>query len=452
MVSLPASPLRTFRGRFTESHATRLLWRAGFGPRPGEARRLAARGLDGAVASLTRPHGPAKLIGRPPHATGGRPLAPDSVWGDDHCWWLDRMVRSDQPLQERMTLIWHSWFACSIDSSTQALMIAQNKMMRRHWLGNFHDLFVDVTRDPAMLMWLNGNANNKYSPNQNYGREMMELFSLGFDRGYDQDDVIQQARALTGFASKWSNARGAYDFHFDPALHDDGVKTIFGQKGRFNYLDSVRLCVEHWSHPTFMVQKLWSYFIANEIPDSDLKTLARVYTRSGYETRPLVEAILRHPLFYEGQRMVSPPVVFCAGMMRALRQTLQTDAWSWIAVETGQKLFEPPNVAGWDYASWLDTSRWAGRLTAVNQVLTKPVISTGDKHYRAHETPEQALATALAFWDNPELSGQSHGNLLGFAKGADHKITASWEDVQYRVLRQNGLRALIPMSPDWQTS
>ena len=406
------------------------------------------------MASLTRPAGPARLVGRAPHAKGKRPLDPIDVWGDDHCWWLDRMVRSTHQLQERMTLIWHSWFATSLDGGpTQKQMLAQNRMMRSHWLGNFHDLFLDVTRDPAMLLWLNGTSNNKSSPNENYGREMMELFSLGFDRGYGQADVEEQARALTGFTNQWSDARGNYDFHFDPDLHDDGVKTIFGQTGRFDYRDSVRLCVEHWSHPTFMVAKLWDYFVAEPIGGQALTQLARAYVRGGYEIRPVVEAILRHPHFYEGERMVTPPVVFCAGLLRATHQTVQTDGWAWIGVLTGQKLFEPPNVSGWDYASWLDTSRWVGRLDAVNQVLDNDVLDASkDKHYPADETPEQAVDRALQFWGEPTLTGQTHGNLLGYAKQTARAIHSEWEQVPYRVLRQNGLRALIPMTPDWQTS
>ena len=187
------------------------------------------------MASLTRPRGRAQLIGRAPHGEDGLPLDPIDVWGDDHCWWLDRMVRSDQQLVERMTLVWHSWFATSIDGATAALMLRQNRMMRARALGNFHDLLVEVTRDPAMLLWLSGTENNKYSPNENYGREVMELFTLGADRGYTQHDVHQQARALTGFTNTWSDSRGPYDFRFDPKLHDTGVKKIFGQRGRFNY-------------------------------------------------------------------------------------------------------------------------------------------------------------------------------------------------------------------------
>ncbi len=296
----------------------------GFGPRPGQARTLAALGLEGAVASLTRPAGPARLIGRPPHADH-RPLDPVNVWGDDHCWWLDRMVRSSQPLVERMTLVWHGWLTSSVAAATSQLMLAQNRTMRRHALGNFHALLVDMTCDPAMLLWLSGTDNNKYSPNENYARELMELFTLGADRGYSQDDVHNQARALTGFTVDWSQGSGPHAFRFDPDLHDDGVKTIFGQRGAFDWRDSCRLCVEHALHPSYLVAKLWGAFVAEPAPRAVQRALERLYVSSGFEIRPLLEAILRHPLFYAGERMVTPPVVFCAGMLRALRQTITVE-------------------------------------------------------------------------------------------------------------------------------
>ncbi len=450
MASLPRSSTATFSGRFTERHATRLLWRAGFGPRPGEARRLAALGLEGAVASLTRPSRPARLIGRPPHGEHGRPLDPVNVWGDDHCWWLDRMVRSDQPLVERMTLVWHGWLTSSVAMSTAQLMLAQNRMMRGRALGNFHDLLVAVTSDPAMLLWLSGVENNRYAPNENYARELMELFTLGAGRGYSQHDVHNQARALTGFRYRWSSHGGPGGFRFDPTLHDDGVKTIFGHRGRFGWRDSCRLCVEHPLHPSFLVSKLWGYFVGEPIPGQTLKVLERTYVASGYEVRPLMEAILRHQLFYEGARLVTPPAVFCAGMLRALGQTITTSAWGWISEEAGQKLFEPPNVAGWDYAHWLDTSRWASRLTAVNTALADSVLDTRAKHYPTDEKPGTAVSRALAHWGDPELSPDTVGHLLTFSRRAQRKIRADWEQVPYRILRQNALRALIPMTPDWQ--
>jgi uncharacterized protein (DUF1800 family) len=350
-----------------------------------------------------------------------------------------------------MTLIWHSWFATSIDASTAALMLRQNRTMRAKALGNFHDLLVEVTRDPAMLLWLSGIDNTKYSPNENYGREVMELFTLGADRGYSQHDVHNQARALTGFTNEWSDSRGAFRFRFDPELHDKGVKTIFGHRGRFNYLDSCRLCVAHPLHPSFMIGKLWGYFVGAPIPSSDLRALERVYRASGYEIRPLVEAILRHPLLYNGPRMVIPPVVYCAGMLRALGKTITTDSWGWIGELTGQRLFEPPNVAGWDYTHWLDTSRWSGRFTAVNYALERTVLDPNKPKYPAHENPAQAVAAALAHWGNPALSAATHQNLLAFSRRAQRTIKADWEQVTYRVLRQNALRALIPTAPEWQT-
>jgi uncharacterized protein (DUF1800 family) len=451
MTSLPRSPIATFTGRFTEQQATRLLWRAGFGPKPGEAKRLAAMGLDGAVASLTRPSGPAQLIGRPPHGAQGQPLDPVNVWGDDHCWWLDRMVRSTHQLVERMTLVWHSWFATSLDGATAAWMLKQNRMMRSRALGNFHDLLVEVTRDPAMLMWLSGISNTKYSPNENYAREVMELFTLGADRGYSQKDVHQQARALTGFTNDWSEARGPYHFRFDRDLHDDGIKRIFGHRGRFTYLDTCRLCVTHRTHPSFMISKLWSYFVAEPVPGGALRALERTYVSSGFEVRPLIEAILRHPLFYEGERMVTPPVVYCAGLLRARAQTVQSNSWAWIAAETGQRLFEPPNVAGWDYSHWLDTSRWSARFTAINYALEATTIDPDAKTYPGDETAADAVNSALACWDNPALSPDTLNSLLDFSRGAGDLIKADWQQVPYRIMRQNALRALIPATPDWQT-
>jgi uncharacterized protein (DUF1800 family) len=447
---LPSSPTAVFSGRFTDAHATRLLWRAGFGPKPGEARALSKLGLDGAVESLTRPQGRAKLIGRPPRNSKGQPLDPFDVWGDDHCWWLDRMVRSDQQLIERMTLVWHSWFATSIESSNAQLMIAQNWTMRRRALGNFRDLFEKITIDPAMLLWLSGSSNNKYSPNENYGREMMELFSLGADRGYNQEDVHNQARALTGWTNRW-NDRGPSDFHFDPTLHDTGVKKIFGHRGRFDWRDSVRLCVEHPLHPSFMVGKLWGYFMGEPPSVRDARALEREYVRSGHEMRPVVEAILRHPRFYEGPRMVMPPIVFTAGLLRAQGLTITTDDWAWIGEQSGQRLFDPPNVAGWNYDDWLDTSRWAGRFTAVTYAMGPRVIDPNKGHYSSLENASEAVGNALEYWHNPDFSHGTKMNLLAFSRRSQRQIRADWEAVSYRILRQNALRALVPMSPEWQT-
>ena len=309
MASLSSSPVSTYRGRFGESEATRLLWRAGFGPRRGDPRRLVALGLEGAVASLTRPSGPARLIGSAPHDDHGQPLDPINVWGQDHCWWLDRMVRSDQQLVERMTLIWHSWFATSVQASTSALMLRQNRMMRARALGNFHDLLVEVTKDPAMLLWLSGTANTKYSPNENYGREMMELFTLGADRGYSQHDVHAQARALTGFTNELERYAAARTSSISIRRCTTPASSASSATAGALTTSTAAACAS--STRTTRRSRSASSGTTSS-PSRRLGTSCGRWSRPtyarGYEIRPLVEAILRHPLFYAGARMVIPPV------------------------------------------------------------------------------------------------------------------------------------------------
>jgi len=150
---LLTSPVAIHSGSFGVREAERLLWRAGFGPSPGHAEALAAMGLHRAVAALTRPSGAATLTGASPTDEDGNPLAPADLWGHDHLWWLDRMVRSDQPLVERMTLVWHDWFATSNDGvGQQQLMLDQNELFRRSAFGSFDQLLHDVTQDPAMIV------------------------------------------------------------------------------------------------------------------------------------------------------------------------------------------------------------------------------------------------------------------------------------------------------------
>ena len=283
-------PAGAYQGPFGVEQATRLLNRAGFGPVPGQAEQLASLGLVGAVQSLTRPSGAASLHGPAPVDDDGTPIAPADAWGHDHLWWLDRMIRSDQPLVERMALVFHDWFATSIDGvSKQQQMIDQSNLFRSACFGSFLDLFKAVTVDPAMLQWLNGAENRKSAPNENYGREMMELFSLGADRGaYSEDDIREQARALTGWRNDWSNEQGAYNFRFDPKRYDANNKTVFGQTGNWGWEDACRLCVEHPLHPSFFVDKLWSYFVPQPAPAAMRESLMSTYRGSGWQIRPVL--------------------------------------------------------------------------------------------------------------------------------------------------------------------
>jgi uncharacterized protein (DUF1800 family) len=362
------------------------------------------------------------------------------------------MVRTSRPLVERMALVWHDWFATSNDGvGSQRLMIGQNQLFRQHGLGNFEELLLDVTRDPAMLLWLNGSDNSKWSPNENYGREMMELFTLGAGRGYGEEDVRQNARALTGFRNDWKQGRGDYNFRYDPSFHDSGVKAIFRKRGAFTWKDSCRLCVTHPDHPSFFVTKLWSYFVPTAPDAATQRALQSVYVGSGRAVKPVVAAILKHPALYDGPRMVKPPVVYNAGLLRRIGRPIDTTAWAWIDAMAGQQLFYPPNVGGWDDTRWLDTATWRGRWWIANYTLRPYALdpSSASQPYDA-----QALHDGAGqFWGSPTLSDATTAALLGFAQNAlGDAAKSSWKRKQYPAMVQNALRQLIAVSPDLQTS
>jgi uncharacterized protein (DUF1800 family) len=430
--------------------AERLLWRAGFGPKRGNARALARKGLDGAVKFLTAP-GRGRMVGPRPRDDKGRPLAPRDAWGHDHLWWLDRMVRSNRPLVERMTLVWHDWFATSNEGvGSQTLMLRQNALFRRHWLGSFEQLLLAVTKDPAMLIWLSGTENTKWSPNENYGRELMELFTLGASRGYTERDVREQARALTGFRNDWRRNVGPANFRFDRERHDLGFKRIFGKRGKFDWRDSCRLCVHHRNHPSFFVQKLWSYFIPVGPPRGTQKALEHLYVSRDYAVRPVVEAILKHPLLYNGPRMVKPPIVFTAGLLRASGRGIDTESWTWLCANAGQQLFFPPNVAGWNDDRWLDTASYLARWDIAGRVTRPAVLEAGKD--KAPFDADKLVDRSLRFWGNPSISPKTRRVLLSYTKRAMRSANQDWKRKSYPPLIENSLRHLIAVSPDLQTS
>jgi hypothetical protein len=449
IITADPRPAGAYQGPFGRDQAIRLLDRAGFGAIPGQAEQLASLGLVGAVQSLTRPSGSPILTGPAPVDDQGEPIAPADAWGHDHLWWLDRMIRTDQPLVERMALVLHDWFATSNASvSTAQQMIDQSNLFRSACFGSFLDLFQAVTVDPAMLQWLNGNENHKQAPNENYGREMMELFSLGADRGaYTEDDIREQARSLTGWRNDYGEL-GAYNFRFDPKRHDQGTKTVFGRSGNWEWRDACRLCVENQLHPSFFVEKLWSYFVPQPPSDAVRDTMIATYQGSGWGIRPVLEEILISPDLYQGPPMVKPPVVQLAGMLRSLHRGIDTEAWTWLCDQAGQLLFWPPNVSGWDDTRWLDTSRMRARWNMVDYALDGTSVDAWGSPYSSTETPDEALGRALQSWGGPTLRDEHRAELLDFGRRVESLAEFDWQQGPYRAMRQNALLQLIGISPD----
>jgi uncharacterized protein (DUF1800 family) len=302
-----------------------------------------------------------------------------------------------------------------------------------------------------MLLWLNGSDNSKWSPNENYAREMMELFTLGAGRGYTETDVRQQARALTGWRNDWRRDVGPTNFRFDPRWHDAGTKTIFGRRGTFTWTDSVRLAVTHPAHPAFLVDKLWGYFVPTAPDTATHAALVRTYLGGGRQLRPVLEKILAHPALYDGPRMVKSPAVYTAGLLRRLGRGIDTTAWSWLGGMAGQQLFYPPNVAGWDDSRWLDTATWRGRWWIAQYVLRTTALdpAKASQPFDAHAL----VANALAFWREPALTDGTRKALTAFAQSAlADAAKASWKRKQYPVMVQNALRHLIAVSPELQTA
>jgi len=370
---------RSRPARWSSAHARRVLWRGGFGGTPSELSHWGGRSRDATVRWLVHggrgPHGTRAMVGPVPRVDGKR-LDPVNEWGHDRLWWLDRMVRSQRPLVERMTLFWHDHFATA--GQDTPLMLAQNRKLRAGALGSFPDLLATVTQDPAMQAFLSLVDSNKEEPNENFARELMELFTLGADAGYSERDVREAARALTGFRGIWRQGQ-PLKTHYVPEAHDDGTKTILGQTGRWDWRDVLRIVVAHPAHAGFLVDKLWLYFVGDEPPSRATRTaLARTYVRSGHRIAPVVEDILTSPALYRGldrPAMVKWPVVYIAGTLKQVGRPIDTSAWSWLQDMMGQGLFDPPSVAGWDWgAAWMSTASMHSRFVAATYICSEAPV------------------------------------------------------------------------------
>jgi len=439
------------RGGWTEAHVHRLFWRAGFGATAAEARAWARRGrratLDWVVDG---PPGGARLVGPAPR-NDGRPLDPVNEWGDDVLWWLDRMVRSTRPLVEKMTLFWHDHFATA-DQDTP-LMLAQNRLFRRHALGAFRPLLRDVTRDPAMQLWLSLADSTKEHPNENYARELMELFTLG--SGYGERDVREAARALTGFRTTWGR-NGLESIRYDPEQHDGGVKRILGRRGRFGVDDVLDVVCDHPRHAPFLVTKLWSFFVASPPSAATVRALASNYRRSGLRIKPVVRQILEHPALYrdlgDGD-LVKWPVVYVAGALRTSGTYVTGGYPVWMLATMGQQLFSPPSVAGWDWgAAWMSSNSMRQRFAFANYLVDagRPRVRKGA--YKATLSPQRAVELAIEAVGSPPVSARTRAALTRLARHWFDDIPRSWRrDADWRAESlQRTLRHLLIARPEAQ--
>lgn len=438
------------REPWTDAHVRRLFWRAGFGARPDEARLWAERGREATVAWLVSGGSGANLRGPAP-TVEGRPLDPVNEWGHDVLWWLDRMVRSERPLEEKMTLFWHDHFATR-DQETP-LMLRQNRMLRKRGLGSFPLLLRSVTLDPAMQLFLSLADSSKEAPNENFARELMELFTLG--RGYTERDIREAARALTGFRSRWSQG-GFQGIRFDRQAHDPGYKRIFRRRGRFSWRDTLELCTGHPRHAAFLVGKLWGFFVTEPLDRRTRADLVATYRGSKLRIAPVVEKILLHPALYAGldrPDMVKAPVVYVAGLLRSAGMGIDRPDWVWLLNEMGQMPFEPPSVAGWDWGpAWLSTNTTKARFVAVTRLLRGSPLAVPDNTVSPDTPAAEQIAVARGAAGLPWTSPQTDVVLDRMAAGFFSDITPrqTWKRQRRADHLQRILRHFLLAGPDAQ--
>ncbi len=269
---------------------------------------------------------------------------------------LHRLMHSPHPFRERMTLFWHNHFATSNAKIRNVrLMQIQYETLHRHALGRFDALLQDLTFDPAMIVWLDGNANKAGKPNENYAREVMELFSLGVGN-YTEKDIQEAARALTGWSVEGAQAK------FNPAEHDSGEKTIFGQTGHWTAGDVVRLCLCQPACATFMVRKLYRFLVSETAEPSAalLKPLEDGFRARNYDIAWLAGQMLQSWVFFSDAaigQIVKSPVDYATGVMIALEGRPNLRELATLGQTLGQNLFSPPSVKGWDGGvAWINSA------------------------------------------------------------------------------------------------
>ena len=372
----------------TDEHGlmTHLLRRAGFGATPDEIDAYLALGYEAAVEQLLHPKdAPAMddedLIRRYQIDQNSLMLIESS-----QAYWLYRMINTKRHLEEKMALFWHGLFATAYGKLNHAkAVVNQTNMFRSRGLGSFQTLLMELSRDPAMIFWLDNKDNHNGAPNENYGRELLELFSLGIGN-YTEDDVKACARAFSGWTiandeymsirasrdSIWPHGRLDWQFQYRPDDHDDGDKTFLGQTGRFNGEDIIDIICRQPATAWFVAGKLYNFFVADTPDEAAIQILADEFASSNGNIGSVMRTLFLSDFFRSEQARfarVKSPAELVAGTAR-LTGSHQFSDWSIVnlaldANYMGQEILNPPSVEGWHTGTeWVDTGTLVERVNS----------------------------------------------------------------------------------------
>jgi uncharacterized protein DUF1800 len=387
---------------------------------------------------------------------------------DQQRWWLLRMAWTQRPLLEKMTLFWHGVLTSSFrkvgGKQNYMRMIIQNQFLRNHAFDTFDNILLGITSDPAMLFYLDLTKSRKNAPNENYARELMELFTLGLGH-YIQRDVYEGAAALTGW-----HVRGLTSQYF-PQDHNDLAKTYLGHTGNLGYKDVIKILTNHPATPWFISRKLFTFFAYENPSTDDLKPLVDTYVQSGHNMGEVMRTLLLSPQFSSTKAYrsrIKSPVEFTVGAYRAMN--INGDGAGLPAITTlmGQTLFDPPNVAGWPgdkvSALWLNSGTWMTRLNYLDLLLARgtaaragstPLVDLqGIVNTHQLNSPGQFVDHFSSFLLDGELAGDRRAQLLDYFTAQDGStrgipITLT-NGTNYPLGRVRGTLYLMMASPEYQ--
>jgi uncharacterized protein (DUF1800 family) len=455
-----------------------LFRRAGFGATRDELEAAVAKGYEATVEELLHPEdAPAvdeELLQRY-YLDAKESFQLDGA----QVGWVYRMINTKRPLEEKMALFWHGLFATGFNKCDDPRVITrQINMFRRHGLGNFREILVELSRDPAMIYWLDNCQSTGRAPNENYGRELLELFSMGIGN-YTEDDVKAAARAFTGWTLAPTLPRQPYgrfdwEFEYRPDLHDDSVKTFLGETGRWNGEDIINIIVKQPATARFIARHLYSFFVADEPPvpqwsiepprdPQAIEAIATAFRESQYDMRAVMRRLFLSDFFRSEKAYfakVKSPVEHVIGTVRLVKDfTFPKLGLREVALECrymGQDLLNPPSVEGWHTGKeWIDTGCLVERINfAAQQVsdVSKPGVRLIIDRLRAVSplTPEGFVEQCADLVGPLALSKETREALLHYARLGGELRFGTEEDDRNAAKRVSEMLQLIVASREYQ--
>jgi len=386
--------------RWTRRDATHLLWRTQCGASAAEIDRAMSDGLEATVERLlsVEPESPAFEA----DDRTLRRLALDSGNPADlKAWWAQRLLKSANPLAEKLTLFWHGHFATShVKVRSNELMLAQNELFRKHAWGSFRELLHGVSRDVAMLNWLDSNSNRVRHANENFARELFELFALGVGN-YTEQDIQQAARAFTGWHVRQDK------FWFNKLQHDTGEKSVFGKTQNLDGDDVVELSLQQPAAATFLAGKLLRFFVTPTPTAEVIDQVAGALRESDYRLQPVLRRVFTSSYFYSPEvrrGIIKSPADLLLGTQRALESRPKLQETTQRMAELGQDLFAPPTVEG-----WTGGRLWINSATLLARANFAAELALGDRFGQIASPVEAASARG---WHEPSQALDHYAELL----------------------------------------